>query len=140
MLTIRQPVTVKFILTEQTKQRAVSEFHQMISNVSNEIDSIETQGKQFMEQAIQQGEEAVQALEAKIQEEKSKREERRDQLIQQLSQIQQMNLGEEVTQGQVETSVEVKVGDSWDKVLLGSEIIVKDGIVVEIRQSGDTLR
>jgi hypothetical protein len=90
-----------------------------------------------MEQAQAEGPDSVAALQAKIQEELGKRVERREQLIQQLSQIQQMPLGTEVQQGQVETTVDVKVGDSWEKIVMGAEIIVKDGIVVEIRRAGE---
>jgi hypothetical protein len=59
-------------------------------------------------------------------------------MIQQLTQIQQMDIGSEVPNGQVETSVDVEIGTSWEKVLLGAEIIVKDGVVVEIRQNGES--
>lgn len=139
MLTIRQPVTVKFILTEGTKQRIVNDLQQMIAQVMNEMEQIEEQGKTFMEQAKQEGPESIAALEAKIQEELGKRVERREQLFQQLSQMQQLELGTEVTQGQVETTVDVKVGDDWNKVLMGSEIVVKDGVVVEIRRAGEAV-
>ncbi|UOF89234.1 YlqD family protein [Fodinisporobacter ferrooxydans] len=137
MLTIRQPVTVKMILTEQTKQRVVNEFHQMIASVMGELEQIETQGQQILEQAKAQDPEAALALEEKIEEEKNKRVERRDELIQQLSQFQQLELGTEVQQGQVETTIDVKVGDSWDAVAMGSEIVIKDGVVVEIRRAGE---
>jgi hypothetical protein len=137
MLTIRQPVAVKFVLTEEAKQRVINELQQMIAQVMDEMEQIEESGKKFMEQAQAEGPESVAALQAKIQEELGKRVERREQLIQQLSQIQQMPLGTEVQQGQVETTVDVKVGDSWEKIVMGAEIIVKDGIVVEIRRAGE---
>jgi septal ring factor EnvC (AmiA/AmiB activator) len=139
MLTIRQPVSVKFILTESTKQRVVSDLQQMIAQITNEMEQIEEQGNSFMAQAKEEGPESVAALEAKIQEEMGKRIERREQLIQQLSQIQQMELGTEIPQGQVETTVDVRVGDDWNKILMGAEIVVKDGIVVEIRRAGEAV-
>lgn len=136
MLTIRQPVAVKVILTEETKQSWLAELRRLINATIAELEELEFRGKQWIRDAEKQGEAAVHAAEERIEMERAQRVERREQLIQQLSQIQQMDLGSEVPNGTVETSVDVTVGDSWEKILLGSEIIVKDGIVVEIRRSG----
>lgn len=140
MLTIRQPVAVKFILTEETKQNWLAELRRLVNTTIAELEELEFRSKQWMRDAEKQGDAAVQAAEERVQMERSQREERREQLIAQLSQIQQMDIGSEVANGTVETSVEVKVGDAWDKVLLGSEIVIKDGIVVEIRQGGAPLQ
>lgn len=136
MLTIRQPVAVKFVLTEDTKQAWLAELRRVINATIAELEELEFRGKQWVRDAEKQGEAAVQAAEQRIEEERGQRVERREQLIQQLSQIQQMDLGSEVPNGTVETTADVEVGDSWDKILLGSEIVVKDGVIAEIRRGG----
>ncbi len=139
MISIRQPVTIKIILTEETKQAWLAELRRLVNSTIAELEELEFRSKQWLRDAEKQGEGAVQATEERIEQEKNQRIEQREQLIQQLTQIQQMDIGTEVANGTVETSVDVKVGDSWDAIAQGSEIVIKDGVVVEIRQNGQVL-
>ncbi|GLV14641.1 hypothetical protein Heshes_23250 [Alicyclobacillus hesperidum] len=138
-MVIRQPVAVKFILTEAAKQQIIAEQRRQIEQVMNELEQIEEQGKQAIEQAMAQSGELAQQVRQQVENEKRVREQRREELFQQMQQFQQMELGTEIQNMTVETMVEVKPGDDWTKVLLGSEIIVRDGIVVEIRQNGQRI-
>ncbi|EJY55871.1 hypothetical protein URH17368_1590 [Alicyclobacillus hesperidum URH17-3-68] len=138
-MVIRQPVAVKFILTEAAKQQIIAEQRRQIEQVMNELEQIEEQGKQAIEQAMAQSGELAQQVRLQVENEKRVREQRREELFQQMQQFQQMELGTEIQNMTVETMVEVKPGDDWTKVLLGSEIIVRDGIVVEIRQNGQRI-
>ncbi len=139
MLTIRQPVTVKMILTEETKQNWLAELRRLINGTIAELEELEFRSKQLLREAEKQGDAAVKATEEQIEVERMQRVQRREQLIAQLSQIQQMDLNAEVPNGTVETTVDVQIGDSWDAVLLGGEIVVKDGVVVEIRRNGQSV-
>lgn len=140
MLRIRQPVAVKFILTEDTKQQILGEQRRQIEQFTMELDQIEQQTRPAIEQAMAQGGEFAQQVRDQIEQEKSTREEQREQLIQQIQQIQQMELGTEIQNMNVETSTEVQVGDDWGKILLGAEIIIKDGVVHEIRRGGESFQ
>jgi F0F1-type ATP synthase membrane subunit b/b' len=136
MLTIRQPVAVKLILTEQTKEDILNESRNQIERLTNELEQIEEQGKQALEQAMSQGGDVAQQLRQQIEQEQQNRLEQREELIQQIQQVQQLELGTEVQNMTVETTVDVKVGDDWGQVLQGAEIIVKDGLIHEIRRGG----
>lgn len=140
MLRIRQPVAVKFILTEDAKQQILGEQRRQIEQLTMELDQIEQQTRPAIEQAMAQGGEFAQQVRDQIEQEKSTREEQREQLIQQIQQIQQMELGTEIQNMNVETSTEVQVGDDWGKILLGAEIIIKDGVVHEIRRGGESIQ
>lgn len=51
-------------------------------------------------------------------------------------QIEQLNLlplGSEIKEKEVQALVDVNVGDSWDQITKEQMIIVKDGIIIEIR-------
>ena len=139
MLSIRQPVTVKFILTEQTKQQILAEQRRQIEQLTAELDQVELQGKQALEQAMAQGGPAAQEVRQQVEQARNQRLEQREQVIQQIQQIQQLELGTELQNMTVETMVDVNVGDDWSKVLMGAEIIIKDGIVHEIRRGGQTV-
>lgn len=136
MLTIRQPVSVKFILTETTKQQIIAESRRQADQLTNELEQLEAQGQQALEQAMAQGAEAAQQMREHLEQETNNRIAQREQLIGQIQQIQQLELGTEIQNMTVETSVDVKVGDDWGQILRGSEIIIKDGIVQEIRRGG----
>lgn len=137
---IRQPVAVKLILTETTKQQIVHEQRRQIEEVINELEQIELQGKEALAQAMAQGGDIAQQVRQQIENEKGVREQRREELFQQMQQIQQMELGTEIQNMTVETVVTVNPGDDWTKVLLGSEIIVRDGVIMDIRQNGQSVQ
>ncbi|QQE81238.1 hypothetical protein GI364_10495 [Alicyclobacillus sp. SO9] len=135
-MTIRQPVAVKLILTEETKQQILQESREQIDRLNYELEQIEEQGKQALEQAMSQGGDVAQQLREQIEQEQAERIQQRDELIEQIQQIQQLEIGTEVQNMTVETTVDVNVGDDWNSILQGSEIVVKDGIVQEIRRGG----
>ncbi|WP_274434357.1 YlqD family protein [Alicyclobacillus sp. ALC3] len=140
MLSIRQPVAVKFILTELTKQQILTEHRRQIDHLTEELEQLEIQGKEALEQAMAAGGDVAQQVREQIEQERMNREQQREQLIQQIQQIQQMELGTEIQNMNVETSVDVRVGDDWGKILRGAEIVIKDGIVYEIRSGGESVR
>lgn len=55
----------------------------------------------------------------------------------QLDQSQNVPLGSELHYTTVESTIAVQVGDAWNEIMNGTEIIVKDGIVHAIRQGGN---
>ncbi|WP_290587234.1 YlqD family protein [Alicyclobacillus sp.] len=140
MITIRQPVAVKFILTETTKQQILQEQRRQVERLTAELEQLEQQGRQLLEQAMAQGGDVAQQVRQRIEQERNNRIGQREQLIQQIQQIQQMELGTEIQNMSVETTVDVHVGDDWSKILRGAEIIIKDGIVHEIRRGGEPVR
>jgi aspartate ammonia-lyase len=137
MLKINVPVQITLILTEQTKQRITSEINGAIQQLQTEIEQIEFQGRRALDDAEKQGAgQAVQAITARINQERGMRLERREQAMQQLVQIQQTELGSEIPGGEMQTTVDVRVGDIFDEIVHGHEIVLKDGVVAEIRRAG----
>jgi len=94
---------------------------------------LEFQGRKALQDAEQHGPQAVQQVTMGIERERGARLERREQMMQQLVHIQQTPIGEEVSGGQMETSVEVRVGDMFDDMVRNLEIVLRDGVVTEIR-------
>lgn len=137
---IRQPVAVKFILTEMAKQQIIQEHRKQIEQLGHELEQIEEQGKQAIEQAMSQGGELAKQVREQVETEKNNRLMQREQLLQQMQQIQQLELGTEIQNMNVETVVDVRVGDDWSKILMGSEIVVKDGVVIDIRRGGQSFQ
>ena len=51
----------------------------------------------------------------------------------QIEQLHMLPLGSEIKEKEVQALLEVNVGDEWDKVIRQPTIIIKDGIIEEIR-------
>ena len=139
MFTIRQPVAVKFILTDLTKQQILMEHRRQVQRLTAELEQLELQGRQAVEQSMAQGGDVAQQVRDRFEQEKASRLQQREQIIGQIQQVQQMEIGSEVQNMTVETSVEVHVGDDWGKILRGAEIVIKDGIVYELRRGGESV-
>lgn len=138
MLKLNVPIQVKLILTEQTKRQITGEMNNAIQQIQNELDQIEFQGRKAIQDAEKAGnQQAIQAITARVNQERGQRLERREQIMQQLVNIQQTPLDSEIPGGQIETSVEVKVGDVWEEIMNGTEIVLRDGVVADIRRPGD---
>lgn len=137
MLKVNVPVPIKLILTEQTKQGIIGEINGAIQQIQNELDQIDFQSRKALQDAEKAGnQQAVAAIQGRVQQEVGMRMERREQMMQQLVQIQQSEIGAEIPGGQIDTSVEIRVGDVWEDVVQGTEIVLRDGVVVEIRRAG----
>ena len=52
----------------------------------------------------------------------------------QIEQLHILPLGSEIKETELQGIVEINEGDHWDEFLSGKTIIVKDGIVAEIRE------
>ncbi|MGZ4111914.1 MAG: YlqD family protein [Tumebacillaceae bacterium] len=138
MLKLNVPIQVKLILTDQTKRQITAEMNGAIQQIQNELDQIEFQGRKAVQDAEKAGNQpAIQAITGRVNQERGQRLERREQIMQQLVNIQQTPLDSEIPGGQIETTVEVKVGDVWEDVMNGTEIVLRDGVVAEIRRPGD---
>jgi YlqD protein len=137
MLKVNVPVPIKLILTEQTKQGIIGEINGAIQQIQNELDQIDFQSRKALQDAEKAGnQQAVAAIQGRVQQEVGVRMERREQMMQQLVQIQQSEIGSEIPGGQIDTSVEIRVGDVWEDVVQGTEIVLRDGVVAEIRRAG----
>jgi hypothetical protein len=137
MLKVNVPVPIKLILTEQTKQGIIGEINGAIQQIQNELDQIDFQSRKALQDAEKAGnQQAVAAIQGRVQQEVGMRMERREQMMQQLVQIQQSEIGSEIPGGQIDTTVEIRVGDVWEDVVQGTEIVLREGVVAEIRRAG----
>lgn len=54
----------------------------------------------------------------------------------QIDQLNELQIGTEIKEQTIETLDDLNVGDDWNVVLNNQEIIIKDGVVAEIREGG----
>ena len=133
-LTVKRSVAVHVIVTDEFKEELKTELRQAAETAQQRIDQLEFQSRRFL--ADLQRNDMTQAMSARRQIEAEKRRQdgiRRD-IKEQLEQADKLEIGSEYPRGVVEGSVEIKEGDNLVQKLSESQIVIKDGVIVEIRE------
>lgn len=130
---IRRPVQVKLILTEPTRNRFLGELEEQVKRLRMELEQLQFQGKKLLSDAQRRGPAAVEVVRERLAREERARRERIEALKAQAEQLRVLPEGSEVLYTTVESVVEIRVGDDWNALMQGAEIVLKDGVVVAIR-------
>ncbi|MBO8162402.1 MAG: YlqD family protein [Brevibacillus sp.] len=138
MITILRPVQVKMIITETSRKLLLSEYRQKMKQLQSELQQWQFQGRKLLAEAQKKPGDAYKLAVERVAREERVRREKLEMLHFQIKQVENLPLGSEIAYTTVESSVQVKVGDVWDEVMGGTEIILKDGVIAEIRQGGRT--
>jgi predicted RNase H-like nuclease (RuvC/YqgF family) len=139
-LLVKRAVSVKAIVTPRWKEEAQQQLQIQIDQLDSQLQQIELQGqrmiadieKQNLKPLGPQAQQQVESLNAQINQEKNKRLEQKNQILQQLQQVQVLELDQEVSQGQIDSFFNLKEGDNLIQKMQ-VEILLRDGEVVEIR-------
>ncbi|MTI79867.1 MAG: hypothetical protein FH758_03120 [Firmicutes bacterium] len=130
-VTINRPVVIKVRVTDRYKKTVVAEVQKSVQRLELEVQQMELQNKKTT--AIQNpeyAEKVKQQLDGQIQE----RLQKKQRLLEKIKAVGDLKPGTEVVHGRVDSLVELKVGDDWNKVM-NVEILVEDGEVLEIKHS-----
>ena len=133
-LTVKRSVAVHVIVTDEFKEELKAELRQAAETSQQRIDQLEFQSRRFL--ADLQRSDLNQAMGARRQIEAEKRRQdgiRRD-IEEQLEQADKLEVGSEYPRGVLEGFVEIKEGDNLLQKLAESQIVIKDGAIVEIRE------
>lgn len=131
-ITITRPVVIKAVVTESFKRLYLQDVEEAIKRIDALVQQIDTQIRRSeLERQISPQSRAVrQQLEL----ERARQEAAKAELTVRLREGQDLALNAEFPQGTVESLVEVSVGDNLFTKIGRTEIIVKDGIIMEIRE------
>jgi hypothetical protein len=135
-VTLKRTVTIKVIVTEEFKKYLVSELERAIKNLDAQLNQMEDQGKKLIETLKKQGEKTkkqVVAISQQINLDRQQERLAKADLEKKVKDAQLLPLNSEFIQGTVDGFVEVDKGDNLYKKLGGLEVIIKDGMVQEIR-------
>lgn len=131
-LTVSRPVVIKAIVTEGFKRLYVQDLEEAIKRVDIIVQQLDTQIRRT--ELERQVSPQSRAIRQQLEMERARQEGTKAELSMRLREAQELALNSEFTQGTVESLVEVNVGDNLFTKLGRTEIIVKDGIVMEIRE------
>lgn len=133
-ITLTRPVLIKAIVTESFKRLYIQELEDASKRVDMLIQQIDTQIRRTeLERQLSPQSRAVrQQLEL----ERARQEGTKAELQMRLREAEALELNSEFPQGTVESLVEVSIGDNLFNRIGRTEIVVKDGIIMEIRGEG----
>ncbi len=132
-ITVHRPVVIKAIVTEGFKRLYVADLEDAIKRVDAIMQQIDVQSRRVdLERQVTP---QTRALRQQLELERARQEAALVELRTRLREAQDLKLNEEFTQGTLEGTVEMSVGDNLFDKISRTEIIVKDGIILEIREA-----
>jgi len=121
------------VLTDKMRSSLEEEYQNTIQRMEIELEQLEFQSKKMLQDSAKKGPEAYRIVHERLQKEGKSRKDKINHMKELQKQLRLLPEGSEMVHSQVESEVEVNVGDHWDKLMGKTEIIIEDGIVIEIR-------
>jgi hypothetical protein len=122
-------VVVKQILTEQSKQKLLEKYFAGKLQMQKEYEQLQFELKKLEKAKKYQ----ASALKTHFEKELKKRHDKEKLYEFQIEQLHMLPIGSELKEKEVQALVEVNVGDNWDEVTGQRTIIIKNGMIEEIR-------
>ena len=126
---LKRAVTVKVIVTEEFKNSLKDDLTKTLSQIDSVTSQLEFQLRRYVPDIEQAGK-----LRREIESERQRHESMKAEVNSRLQEVVGLEIGAEFAQGTVEGQVEVAVGDNLLDKLSGAEIVIKDGVVQEIKE------
>ena len=139
-LELKRSINVKVVVTPRWKEEAQQQLQAQINQTDSQLQQLEMQGQRMISEIQKQnlqppGPQVMQQIEniqGQVNQEKSKLLEQKNQSLQQLQQVQVLDLEQEVSQGQIDGTFTVGLGENLIQKMQ-VEVLLRDGIVEEIR-------
>ena len=133
-LELKRVVMVKALVTEAFKDNLIKELDRALKNIENQEGQMSAQAQSYMEGLKSKGD-AQKATDFKrqFQDEKNRLTMAKSDIFVKIEEAKKLVIGTEFVQGPLEGPVTVGIGDNLYKKVGGAEILVKDGVILEIR-------
>ncbi len=131
---LKRIVMVKAVVTEAFKDNLVRELERTVANMDMQLSQMENQSKSYMEDLKKKGMlQQVTQFKNQLANEKARIQAQKQDLLNKIQEARGLVLGSEFVQGPLEGPVDVGVGDNLYKKVGAAEILVKDGVITEIK-------
>lgn len=131
---IRRPVAYVVLVTEKFRQEMEQELTAAAEQIQSQLEQIEFQARRYLADLQRTNLSQAMAVRDQIDAEKKKQEKVREELLARVQEVNNLPDGAEFLRGTLEGLVEVNVGDNLSAVLGAAAIVVRDDLVVEIRE------
>jgi hypothetical protein len=139
-LLLKRNIIVKAVVTPRWKEEVQQQLQAQINQIDTQMQQLEMQGQRMMADLEQQNPQAgspqAQQQRENVQRQVNQKQRellaQKNQILQNLQQVQTLELEQEVNTGQMESFFSVERGDNLVKKMQ-VEILLRDGVVEEIR-------
>jgi seryl-tRNA synthetase len=139
-LMLKRPITVKAIVTDRWKQEVQQQLQIQVNQLDKQVQQLEAQGNNAIGEIQKQSQNSnspqvvkqIESIQSQINQKKGELLDKKNQLLQQLQQVQTLELDREVVQAQMESFFRIEKGDNLVQKL-NVEVVIRDGIVEDIR-------
>lgn len=131
---LRRQVTLKVIVTDKFKEETIKELEETIEQVEQGRNQIEFRSRILLSDLQRQDLNQAAEFRRRVEAEKQRMEDAKTHLSEQLEEIRAAEVGTELERGNLEGFVDIQVGDNLQARLSQAEIVLKDDVVVEIRE------
>ena len=134
-ITVKRSIGVCVIVSEEFKAELKSELQEAATETQRRIDQMEMHSRRLL--AELQRSDLSQAMQARkqIEAERQRHDVLKQDIQRQLQEVDKLEIGSEYPRGTVEGVVELNQGDDLVQKLSGSQVVIKDGVIVEIRET-----
>lgn len=131
---LKRIVMVKAVVTDAFKSNLVRELERAVKNLDDQAGRMDEQSRVYMEDLKKKGMmQKATAFKQQFEDEKMRQAAAKKDLMAKMEEAKNLQVGSEFVQGPLEGPVKVKVGDNLYRKVGGAEIVVKDGVIQEIR-------
>jgi dsDNA-specific endonuclease/ATPase MutS2 len=134
-ITVKRSIGVRVIVSEEFKAELNSELQEAATETQRRIEQMEMHSRRLL--AELQRSDLSQAMQARkqIEAERQRHDALKQDIQRQLQEVDKLEIGSEYPRGTVEGVVELNQGDDLVQKLSGSQIVIKDGVIVELREA-----
>jgi F0F1-type ATP synthase membrane subunit b/b' len=133
-LILKRPVVVKHVVTEAFKQSALDEVAATLEQIERNLEQMEFQGRRMIAELERQAPTQAVKMREELKRERQRQEGLREELLAKQSQISGLELNSVFVSGTYEAPVPLNVGERFGLKMRQAEILVKDDIIVDIRE------
>lgn len=138
---LMRQIAVKAIVTENFKTQVANEIKRNLQQIDAELQQLEFKGKRAIAdlekrsspQVPPEVKVQIETIRGQVEAEKLRLMQLKEEMQAQNQALTELPIGSVVTQFTVENPVEVRIGENIFQRLEGGEILIKDGVVQEIR-------
>lgn len=132
---LKRQVVLKAIVTEKLKESLTREVEDAIAEVQDAQQQLDVQSRRVMLELQRTDLNRAMAFRQQLESEKRKQDDLKQELQERLQEYQKLEMGTEFVRGLIEGTVEIQEGDNLADKMGRAEIIVKDDIVISVRDA-----
>ena len=134
-ITMTRSTRLWAVVTEALREEIAAEYQEAIDDVDAELKELEATSTRMVTNLYRTNPQQAMAVRQQVEVERRRRERLKERLQALKKQGEELELGSEYLRGTIETLADVKPGDRLSDHMCGVELVLKDGVVQEIRKT-----